>query len=169
MKICSQAQRHQAEKGFTLLELVITVVLVGILAVFISNLLVYEVDIFRYVTIRSGSLQDSRFVMQKMARELRQIIHYDSILIASEDSIRFYDSSNNMIFYKYSNNELLQNGNLLLNNLNDLQFTYFDNLGVQLATPVADPLDIRSIAINMSVIVLGKNVNSQVKVAPRSF
>ncbi len=169
MKICSQAQRHQAEKGFTLLEMVITVVLVGILAVFIANLLVYEVDIFRYITIRSGSLQDSRFVMQKMARELRQIIHYDSILIASEDSIRFYDSSNNMIFYQYSNNYLLQNGDLLLNNLNDLQFTYFDNSGVQLATPVADMLDIRSIAISMSVIVLGKNVNSQVKVAPRTF
>jgi len=158
-----------SEKGFTLIELVMVMVMVATLAGFIGNIIYYEVNTYKIVTSRKAGLQDSRFAFSKIARDLRQIVSPDSIHQAAADSIRFDDVLDNTISYKFSENKILRNGDILLESVSTFQFSYYNNNDNQLTIPISDLSDIRSIGLSMSYDVGGRTVSSQLKVTPRNF
>ncbi|MFQ5822835.1 MAG: PilW family protein [bacterium] len=158
-----------SEKGLTLLELIVVMVLVGILSSFVANMIFNEIDIYTYVISRSETLQKSRRALQMLSRDIRHIIAPDNIYQASEDSLRFEDVDNFMILYKYINNQMLRNGDALADSVQDFHFSYFDNSGNSLAVPVTNPSDISTIAINLTISNKGHSLNFSTKVKPRNF
>lgn len=158
-----------SQKGFTLIELIMVMVMVTTLAGFIGNIIYYEVNTYKIVANRKESLQNSRFAFRKIATDVRQIIAQDSIFKATADSIRFKDVNNTEIAYKFTGNEILRNGDVLVDGIFAFQFSYFNNNDNQLMLPISNMKDIRSIALYLSLQVEGKTVVSHMKVTPRNF
>lgn len=153
----------------TLIELIMVMVMVSILAGFISSLIFYEINTYELLTNRKEGMQNSRYALHLMTRDIRQIMKADSIFHASSDSIRFDDISDIMVSYKYQNNKIFRNNDLLLDNISSFYFGYLDGSGNILSSPVTDPTQIRTITLSLSTLVRGQAVNSQLKVSPRNF
>ncbi len=164
-----KAYEVKSESGMTLIELILVMVLVSILAGFISKIIFYEVNTYEMIADRKDELQSSRYAFHVMTRDIRQILKPDSLLYASADSITFADVDTTMISYKYQNSEIVRNGDLLVDGLTDFYFRYFDDAGIALSTPVADPNDIRVVELNLENTVHSQIIDAQIKVTPRNF
>lgn len=153
----------------TLIELIMVITLVTIIAGVISSIIYYEIDSFDLITVRNSQLQESRLGLQFMARDLRQIMSRDDIYQASEDSLRFKDVNDTMQSYKFQNNTILHNNDLLMQNVDEFEFSYFDEYGDALGSPVSDPSLIRSISFTVSTQDNGHLLSIENKVTPRNF
>ncbi len=153
----------------TLIELVLVMVLVAILSGFISKIIYYEINTYEMIADRKDELQSSRYAFHVMTRDIRQVLNPESIFHASVDSLTFDDVDTTMISYKYQNNEILRNGDLLVDGVSNFYFYYFDDAGNPLADPVPDPTEIRVIELNLSNTVHSQVINSKIKVTPRNF
>ena len=153
----------------TLIELILVMVLIGILSGVISKIIYYEINTYEMIADRKDELQSSRYAFHVMTRDLRQIMRPDSIFHASADSLRFDDIDDIMISYKYQNNEILRNGDLLVDGLTNFYFTYYDDANIALSSPVTDPSEIMVIELHLSNTVHSQVINSKIKVTPRNF
>jgi MSHA biogenesis protein MshO len=73
------------EKGFTLIELVTVIIVLGVVSVGISGFIRTGVQIYSDVTERDRLLGDSRFVVERLNRELRNAIP-NSVRVDINDS-----------------------------------------------------------------------------------
>ena len=151
------------------MELIVVMLIVGILAGFISMIISYEADAYNKLVNQTKGLQVSRNALQLMARDFRHIMSADSIIFATQDSIKFDLLDDVPITYRFNNDRILRNGDLLVDAVQNMEFAYFDTLGAQLAAPVTNPADIISISINLSTYVSGQPFNLRTKVQPRNF
>ncbi|MBT0586878.1 PilW family protein [Alteromonas oceanisediminis] len=75
-----------ARAGFTLIELITTLVILVIVSVGISGFIRSSMQVFSDVTERDRILGDSRFVVQRMTRELRDAVP-SSLRVAGNSSV----------------------------------------------------------------------------------
>ena len=169
MKI-SAPNNQECQKGMTLLELIIVIVLIGIVAIFVTGLMFYEINLYDSLSNRTDKLQISRNAFRMISRDVRQIMAPDSISQAYMNSIQFDDVDDFTIAYTFSNNQIFRNGDLLQNSVQNLEFEYFDGSGNQLTAPVSNPSQIRTISIDLTT-ALGNNqsFNLTTKIYPRNF
>jgi len=96
------------EQGFTLIEIVVTIVITGIIAYIFLNFFSLGTDSYTLIETRNDVLQDERVVLNRMIRE----IHQATILtITSSTDITFtYDDNSDGVneTYRY----YLSSGNL---------------------------------------------------------
>ncbi len=159
----------QKESGVTLLELILVVVMISILAGFVSSMIYNEINTYQIVTSRSEVIQNLQRTTQFMSKELREIMNPDSIFQASTDSIRFDKWGDIPISYKLVDGQLFRNNAILIPSVNMFSFTYYDNSGNQLASPVANPDKIKSIELKIIKILKGQPITLNTKVTPRNF
>jgi prepilin-type N-terminal cleavage/methylation domain-containing protein len=124
------AMRRQ-EHGFTLIEIIVTIVIVGIIAYIFLNFFSLGTGSYTLIETRSDVLQDERIVLDRMVREIRQAA--STITITSATDISFpYDDNNDGIneTYRYylsgSNLRRTINGasdTLILDNVTSLTFS----------------------------------------------
>jgi len=153
----------------TLIELIIAMVLMSILAGFVSKIIFYEINTYEMIVDRKDELQSSRYAFHVMTRDIRQVLSPESIFHASGDSLTFNDIDTTMVSYKYQNSQILRNGDLLVDGVSDFYFYYFDDAGNPLDDPVGDPTEIRVLELNLSNTVHSQVINSKIKVTPRNF
>lgn len=153
----------------TLIELVIVIVVVAVLAGFVSHIVYYEVRTFDVVTNRKTGMQNARFATQLMSRDLRQIMAPDSIFQATADSIKFKDVKGDLLTYRRHDSQLLRNGDLLLDGTTAFGFSYADDEGGAMTFPVTDPTRIRTVSFSLTATVAGQAVVTQVSITPRNF
>jgi prepilin-type N-terminal cleavage/methylation domain-containing protein len=67
------ALRSPQSKGFTLIEIIIVIVLVGILATMAAMIIMQGVRAYSVEQSRSDAHYQARFAMERMAREIREI------------------------------------------------------------------------------------------------
>lgn len=79
--------RRQAQ-GFTLIELVMVMVLLGIMATFTSQFIIIGTQIYGDASHREQLMSDARFAMERLNRELRDAV---------PGSVRVEDSSGNLV------------------------------------------------------------------------
>lgn len=151
------------------MELIVVMVIVGILSVFISMIISYEVDVYDKLVNQTAGLQVSRNALQLITRDFRHIMSADSIFYATQDSIKFDLLDDVSVSYIFNNDRILRNGDLLVDAVQSLAFAYFDTLGAQLAAPVSNPADIITINIDLSTYVNGQPFSLRAKVQPRNF
>ena len=158
-----------SERGITLLELVLVMVIVAMLAGLMSSMMLYEINTYTRITSRTERLQNAQRVLHLIARETRQIMAPDSIFYASADSFRFDILADIPISFNFMNNQILRNGRPMAKSVDSFIFAYFDDSGDPMANPVANLADIRTILLNLRTSINGRPFTVRVKVTPRNF
>ena len=150
-------------KGFTLLEIILVIVIFGIISVAASELLSSQLNnYFTNQAIRSASLQ-GRYAIDSMVLHIREIKSTANLTTASAQQLSFTDLDGNTISYRQSGTNLLYSYNgtetTLLSGLvssTGLQFSYLGSNGFKLSgTPAVTQIKY----INININILSNNVN----------
>lgn len=163
------------KRGFTLIELVIVITIVGIIAGVVGYILLATVQGWTFKVNRNDLLCDGRLAMNRMVREIREIKDLTSVVTASASQFRFIDIGNLDITYTLSSTNLNRTedgtANLLASNVSNLSFSYYDASGNTITIPLVSPssTDIRRVRINMTLAKNGGNVYLQSDSKPRNF
>ena len=137
----------RCKKSFTLIELVMVIVIVGILAGASSMYIKETIDLWRFLSFRNEITAQGRMALERMSREIREIKlrtqSYEPIQSAQANSFRFIDVSNNDITFSLSGNNLLRTVggvvNILASNVTSLQFCYYKIDNTSACTPACTP------------------------------
>jgi len=140
------------KKGLTLIEVVITISIVGILVAVSSMYIKETIDLWNFLSFRNEIINQARAGFLRMTREMRQIANNTTVYFANSTRFNFTDMNSNNIDYYLSGNNLMRNTNLLISGLDNLTFTYYDNTGAVISNPRVSPdTDIYRIAITMGI------------------
>lgn len=158
--------------SLTLIELVITITITGILAVGLGKFIIQAVDTWDFVSDRSDLVNRARFGVMRMGRDIRQASSINAATAIRLDFIRGDSSGGALMRYRYvaGNNRIVyrldENGNGNLNDESDrlflpgvtaFQFSYFDNTGTDI-TPPADLSAVYRIRIQLTLAVGGRTM-----------
>lgn len=162
------------KRGFTLVELVIVITIVGIAAAVAGSMLLGTIDAWTFKFNRNDIIWDGRLAIDRMTREIRAVRDNTSVTTASSTQFRFTDAGNKDITYSLSSTDLnrTEDGvtNLIAENVSSLAFTYYDASESPIPTPTVSPTtDIRRIRINLTLTKNGQNVYLQSDSVPRNF
>lgn len=132
-------------KGFTLIELVIVIVVVGVIASVFAILIIQGIDTYGFITIREDILSEAELAMERMVREIRQIQSYrdlvpaeatEVIYLADSSEFQFVDVHDNIIGFRkdgsslfrieFEERDVLQYDDLLADDISSLSFKYWD-------------------------------------------
>ncbi|MEI8350179.1 MAG: prepilin-type N-terminal cleavage/methylation domain-containing protein [Candidatus Omnitrophota bacterium] len=159
--------------GFTLLEIIIVVVLLGITFAVTAPLMFAVVDGWRLAVDRNTMSESANLAMDKMIREMRQIKSKASVITASGSTFRFIDINDNDITFNLSSGHLMRTigatSNQLADNVSSLSFTYYNSAGAQIATPQVNPsdTDIKRVVIDLTFSLGGTQLALKSGVSPR--
>lgn len=114
------------KRGFTLVELCITISLIGILFATSSLLLSSGLDSYEHIHARGDSSQRARYALERMVREIRSTTM--TLQSISASSVGFLDSQNQNATFSYnSGTQTLSRGtDTLLENVTALTFIGYD-------------------------------------------
>ena len=132
-----EAFNSRIRSGYTLIELVMVIILVGIMFMVTAPLMVKIAEGWQIATVRTDWSESGMVAMDRMLREIRQAA---SVVTATSSPpvFSFVDTSGNTITYSFSGGYLMRNSNQLAANVSNLTFTY------------TTPADIKSIAISLT-------------------
>lgn len=181
--------RHQSSRrnssGFTLIELIISIVLVGLLAVVGSSMIADSFGTSRMVNANNASTAQARYALERLVREIREV-KFDST--GSQYCINTM-TGNKLVFYKTSGTydstcatnavatTITQSGaNLTLNGaiLSDqvvtsgLAFAYYQNDGVTASGTTAANVRFIQITLPLRDSASGQSISQRTRVALRN-
>ena len=115
------------QKGFTLVEIILSITLIAILFTVTSIVLQRGLDAYAHISSRAASLQQARYVMERMTRELMRVGDENSTNIQNiqDDQITFVDANNITTNFNFANQTLWREDDLLLPNVTSVTFTGF--------------------------------------------
>jgi len=139
--------------GVTLIELVIVIAIVGILAYASSAYLKQVVDLWRILNFSGETVVQGKDAVGRMVREIREVNNETCVYTASAAEFKFRNTTGSSIDFYMSNNTLMRNSDILARNVNNLTFTYYNETGSTVSSPVVSPYetDIRRIVITVGV------------------
>jgi prepilin-type N-terminal cleavage/methylation domain-containing protein len=131
---------NHGKKGFTLIELVITMVLIGIVAYIAADAMSTGIKVFFVTENRKEALDQARIAMERMTREIRNLRSNSDVGTGSGTQFCFTNVNGTTISFRYSGSPAntiarqdgLANlaacpgaaGNTLSNNITTLTFSY---------------------------------------------
>jgi prepilin-type N-terminal cleavage/methylation domain-containing protein len=168
------ATRNLHSKGFTLIEIVMSIVLVGILAGVASMIIMQGARSYSAGQSRGEAHQQARFAMDRMAREIRLIRSRTiaDIPVMNPTDLRFTDINGTDVRFQLdgSNNiQRSQNGgvtwNVLASGISALTINYFQQDGVT----VAIATNLWFIDITLTDTQGSESLTLRTRVHPRNF
>lgn len=158
------------QRGFTLVELVLTVVLVGIVAGMASVFLRQGLNAFIAEDARADITNQAGLAVERMAREIRTLRSRTAADIpgcCSAATLSFVDLSGNNIVYTAAGNTITRNGTALATGgAVALTFSYFQQDGV---TPATLATQVWSIQVDLTITKSGESQVYRVRVHPRNI
>lgn len=161
------------QRGFTLVELVLTVVLIGIIAGMASVFLRQGLNAFVSEDARADLTNQGRLAIERMAREIRMLRSRTAADLPGcctnpSTSLNFFDISGSNITYAVAGgNTVTRNGTALASgSAVALTFSYFQQDGVTAATLATQ---VWSIQIDLTVTKSGESQAYRVRVHPRNI
>ncbi len=161
------------EKGFSFVELLMSLVVVGIISISFAYLFSTGVDSFALVSSRKEALSQGRYAINRMTQELLKVRSTD-IQSISNTSFSFTDSSGQSTdFHSQVVNgetQLYRGNDLLATSLNGFTLTYYDTNGVVISD-YQQLASLRRIRIDLNVRVDGNagSVALMGEIYPRNF
>ncbi|SRR5579884_2275308 len=160
----------QSQGGFTLIELVLTLVLIGIVAGMASVLLRQGLNAYISEDARANLTGDGQLAIERMAREVRMARSRTAVDLpgcCSAATLNFYDISGNQMIYTSSGGNITRNGTVLASaNSVTLTFSYFQQDGITAATTATQ---VWSIQIDLSMTRGNESQAYRVRVHPRNY
>ena len=173
--------------GFTLIELVITMVLMAIVALIVANALSTVIKGTLMTDDRKEAMDQARIAMERMTREIRNLRDSDDVNTGNATQFCFTDTDGVQINYSYSNPNIKReapsaactpgNGQTLatgITGITPFSFEYIKANGtVDTAFVDTDPdapaTDTKRIRITIPCTISGETVTLQSEVWPRNL
>jgi prepilin-type N-terminal cleavage/methylation domain-containing protein len=92
----------RGQAGFTLFELVIVIVVVSIVGIGFAAMFGQAVSTYQYVDAEKGMLQEARYTVERIARELKRVRDNTSVTTAGLTSFAFVDRGNQAVSLSWS-------------------------------------------------------------------
>jgi len=125
------------KKGFTLVEAVVTMVLIGIMAVVFGLYIREGFSAWEWLSGQKTLASSCRLTVFRMNRELRRIRSLADLTTYTSTEVQFTDIDGANVDFTQSGTDLLRNGSVLLEHLvdpNGLYFHYLDATGTDTTT-----------------------------------
>lgn len=158
------------KKGFTLIETVLTIVIVSIIAGVSAKILLSGLDTYSFITSRKDATQHARVAMDRMVSELT-LMESSDIRFISDDNLTYLDSDGIVSSFKTdtANGQLslVRNDKFLAGPLGFIDFDYLKPDGSR--APAAH--FVNRINIELSVDALGGygSITLRTEVYPRGI
>ena len=156
-------------KGFTLVEFAIVIVLTGIIAGILSVLIREVASTYTFIRVRGVALADNRLAVDRMTREIRQIASATTIYVADSEKIDFGKIDGEKVIFEKSGIDLLRNTDKLATDVTLFDLVYYDIANNPLDRPVVDPSSIWRILIKLTIKKGDQTVKFQSQVHPRNL
>jgi prepilin-type N-terminal cleavage/methylation domain-containing protein len=160
--------RLRGELGVTLIELVITIVIIGIIAGITGLLLLSGAQDYAALDTRAELTNQGRLSIERMARELRLIRSATAadIPTMTAAALSFVDLSGNAVAYASGGGSVTRNGVALASSGSaTLAFSYFQKSGAVAATAA----QVWVIQMDMTFTTGAESQSFRVRVHPRNF
>lgn len=166
--------RIEKDKGFTFIETLLTVVIIGIIASVTAKVLIVGLDIYTLVVNRNESFHSARVAMERMQDEIIKVKTAD-ISFFTSGTFRFTDADGLSATFTRASTILdgavvygiVRNSNYLAGNATQLRFTYYRSNGGVAFTKG----QIRRINIDFTITISAEtgSIHLRSEVFPRNF
>ena len=153
-------------RGFSLIKLVIVIAILSLIGVFGSQMFLETTQVFLEARGRRDVVQEARYAIERMSREIREGIDTPSDIITfTASTFTYIDPNSVTISFTRSGSNLLRNTDVLAGNVSALTFTYLRDNG-SIATLTSQ---IWRIQISLTLQVGNADVTLETQVFPRNF
>ncbi len=122
------------QKGFTLLEIVLVIIILGIILAGVSDILMLGFRSFITGQNIVNANWQGMVTIERMTRDLSTIRSSSDISVANAGNLTFIDINGNSINYNITGTQLKRNTQVLTDDVQGLTFNYFDRNGAAPAT-----------------------------------
>lgn len=170
--------RVKGQKGVTIIELIMGIVIVGTLAG-ISSLYIKQVmDLWNFISFREETSSQGSTALIRIARELRQatdisaadaanlIFSADLDADGTDDSVQYLRNAGSELRRIFNSNG---QGDILSSGITGLDLTYYDANNSVLTRPVSDTSDIKRIKINLTMQSGSQTKTLKTQIWPRNL
>ncbi len=161
--------RLMPHRGFTLLEMVMVIVILGIIIGMSSSLLTQGLNAFPTGENIVNANWQGQIAMERMSRDILLIRSPTDITTTASNNLAFTDMNNNTISYALSGTSLnlTENGNtsILADGVQSLTFNYFDKNGTSTATPAL----VRLITVSINITQNNASYTLTTGIYPRNL
>ena len=156
--------RRAPGRAFTLMELVISITVFGIIAALGTGVLVQVARGYARTKTASSALADCQFALNRLSLELANLDSPSRITSMDDDDIRFTAFGLPCRYYK-SGSTLRRNLRLFAQDCSRFELTYYRSDG----TLATQPSEVHRIAIEIAITRDGLTVSLRTEVFPRQF
>lgn len=136
------------KRGFTLVELVLVVALLGIEAFMLGPPMMVAVKEYALVSSRREALAEARSAVDRMVKEIRLIPSSAAVIdVSGANSFQFQYPLGIAITYALDGTDLERNGVVLASNVGLLEFKYYNSAGAETAAAAA----VRSVQVRLII------------------
>ncbi len=166
-------KKIKSQHGFSLVESVLSCVVLAIVALTFASLFAHAIDSYEDMNARSESLDNARYSLNRISKEL-MYIQPSNITAIAPGQLSFTDSTGLATSFNTASVggvlNLYRGTDLLAQNLSSFGFAYYDATGA-LITDYSSPALVRRIQISISVKDTSGNndVALTTEVYPRNF
>lgn len=177
----------RSENGVTLIELVLSIVLIGIIGIVAAEAFLYSTRSVLTGNVVREATQVNRLALDRMIREIRNVLDKKCVGFADDKKFRFVDTFNNTIEFSWSGTSgdpltRTENAvpNTLVDNVSSLVFTYYNNADppgtiptptvcATPCSPTCTPTNIWTINMDLTTQTGTETVRLRSLVHPRNF
>jgi prepilin-type N-terminal cleavage/methylation domain-containing protein len=141
------------KRGFTLIEFVL-VMTAGVVIATMAFVLLGPVDNWVHTKRRRAGASEGQAALMRMIKEIRHVKTPGQITNFNPERLTFVDVDDNTVDFQKSGNYLMRGSDVLANNIQSLNFTYYDKDGNVAATAG----DIRVIRAELALTVEGLTI-----------
>lgn len=168
------------ERGVTLIEMILSIILIGIIGIVAANAFLYSTrSVLTGNNVREAT-QVNRMAMDRVVREIRNVANNTSVVTANATTFEFVNVDGNTVKFQLTGADLNRVftvppnppvTDLLAANVSASPFTYLDNTGVAIGIPTVSPAttDIWWVQIALTVGTGSEALQLRSRVHPRSF
>lgn len=113
------------ENGFTLMELVVAMIILGIIGTVATIIIFNQTRTFNRVFNQTDAMYDTRKAIGIIRKDI-QNLSVENITNMESGNFQYTDNDGNTVKYEVSGNNLLKNDNNILNGLNENPFTFLN-------------------------------------------